>query len=216
MEDLKLCEVHYLQGRHRQNKEKVPESLKLQRKSSNKNNNVEIRANMARLMEKRKRKSPDALVAGDDAPSRTKALKKRGESQLELIRMVLEKEIQKNKKNKKKKKKKKCKEKKRNKKEEDELHYSEGELRRELPNGVMEIAPASSTPNVASHCDDVKVGFDHKSLTPRYFRSKNVERVPVGNLQVGFYDFHCLYITCSNVFLMIQMFVLRLCHMDGT
>ncbi|PNX65795.1 lysine-specific demethylase 3B, partial [Trifolium pratense] len=71
----------------------------------------------------------------------------------------------------------------------EEVEFNEGELRRELPNGVMEISPAS-TPhdynNVSSHCD-VKVGVDHNrvvAVTPRNFRSKNVDRVALGKLQV--------------------------------
>ena len=73
-------------------------------------------------------------------------------------------------------------------KEKEELCYTKEELRRELPNGVMEISPASPTRdynNVGSHCD-VKVGVDSKTVAPRYFRSKNVDRVPAGKLQVCF------------------------------
>ena len=33
MENMKLCEIHYLQGRHRQYRENVPEDLKIQRKT---------------------------------------------------------------------------------------------------------------------------------------------------------------------------------------
>ncbi|KAK7362966.1 hypothetical protein VNO77_05091 [Canavalia gladiata] len=191
MENLKLCEIHYLQGRHRQYKEKVPESLKLQRKRKEKDpsvvDNVESRARRASTMAKKKRKiseDSEALVVATAASSRKKALKQ-GDMQMELIRMVLKREAEKKKNNKKKKKKKKTKKKKEE--GEEELHYSEGELRRELPNGVMEISPASTTHdynnNVDSHCD-VKVGVDSKTVTPRYFRSKNVDRVPAGKLQV--------------------------------
>ncbi|XP_061349368.1 lysine-specific demethylase JMJ28-like [Gastrolobium bilobum] len=191
MEKLKLCEIHYLQGRHRQFKEKVPESLKLQRKSKKNDpyvlNNVEIRARKACKMAKKKRKlseGSEALVVG---PARKKALKQ-GDMQLELIKMVLKREVEKRKKmknNNNNNNNKKKKEEEEDDEEGEELNYSEGELRRELPNGVMAISPAS-TPhdynNVGSHCD-VKVGVDHKAVTPRYFRSKNVERVPVGKLQ---------------------------------
>ncbi|KAK7327985.1 hypothetical protein VNO77_22079 [Canavalia gladiata] len=76
MENLKLCEIHYLQGRHRQYKEKVPESLKLQRKRKNDDVVGKIRA-------KKKRKSAEALVAR--------------KKQLELIRMVMEREVEKKK-----------------------------------------------------------------------------------------------------------------------
>jgi len=77
-------------------------------------------------------------------------------NQLELIRMVLQREVEKKK------------------KKESQLNlnlHSNHELRKELPNGVMAIASAS-TPNVAS--------------SSRYFRSKNVERGSVSKLQVGF------------------------------
>ncbi|XP_068497063.1 lysine-specific demethylase JMJ28-like isoform X2 [Phaseolus vulgaris] len=144
MENLKLCEIHYLQGRHRQNKETVPESLKLQRKRQNDVVETKIGA-------KRKRKSREALV--------------NRRNQLELIRMVLQREVEKKK------------------KKESQLNlplnlnlnlHSNHELRKELPNGVMAIASAS-TPNVAS-CS-------------RYFRSKNVERGSVAqcgrNLKKG-------------------------------
>ncbi|XP_020221424.1 lysine-specific demethylase JMJ25 isoform X2 [Cajanus cajan] len=138
MENLKLCEIHYLQGRHRQHKEKVPESLKLQRKRKNDAVAVEIGA-------MRKRKSAEALA------SRRK--------QLELIRMVLQREV----------------EKKRKKESQLNLH-SHLHFNHDLPNAVVAIGSAS-TPNVASsRCDVVGV-------TPRYFRSKNVERVSVGKLQ---------------------------------
>ncbi|RDX81127.1 Lysine-specific demethylase JMJ25, partial [Mucuna pruriens] len=137
MENLKLCEIHYLQGRHRQHKEKVPESLKLQRKRKNDAVEVEIGA-------KRKHKSAEALA------SRRK--------QLELIRMVLQREVEKKR------------------KKESQLHlHCDRDFNNELPN---EIASAS-TPNVPSpRCGVVTV-------TPRYFRSKNLERGSVGKLQCG-------------------------------
>ena len=207
-ENLKLCEIHYLQGRHRQYKEKVPESLKLQRKrksnndeeeepepdNNNNNNvlddNVESRARRtSRIVKKKRMLSGDS---DDGSPARKKALKQ-GDMQLELLRMVLKREAEKKKsKNKRnnnnKKKNNKKKENKKKKEEKEELCYTKEELRRELPNGVMEISPASPTRdynNVGSHCD-VKVGVDSKTVAPRYFRSKNVDRVPAGKLQVCF------------------------------
>ncbi|KAK7319593.1 hypothetical protein RJT34_04316 [Clitoria ternatea] len=202
-DNLKLCEIHYLQGRHRQYKEKVPESLKLQRKRKNEEpsviDNTESRAREGSRTARKKRKvseGSDALAIVPSGSARKKALKQGGggggggDMQLELIKMVLKREAEKKNKDKKNvKKKKKIKKKKKKKEEEDEqkeLHYSEGELRRELPNGVMEISPASKThdyDNVDSHCD-VKVGVDCKTVTPRYFRSKNVDRVPAGKLQI--------------------------------
>ncbi|TKY59356.1 Lysine-specific demethylase JMJ25 [Spatholobus suberectus] len=196
-DNLKLCEIHYLQGRHRQYKEKVPESLKLQRKRKpneepNVLDNVESRARRTSIIAKKKRRlseGPEALVIAASSSARKKKKElKRGDMQLELIRMVLKREAEKKNKNSKKKKKKNKKKenKKKKEEEEEELCYSKGELRRELPNGVMEISPASPNRdynNVGSHCD-VKVGVDCRTVTPRYFRSKNVDRVPVGKLQI--------------------------------
>lgn len=213
MDNLKLCEIHYLQGKHRQYREKVPESLKLQRKRKNKEeeqeqeqetvvgvDNVEetVRVEKEFKMELRKTKKKKVKLAessesltdspSGSVPARKKTLKQ-CDTQLDLIRMVLEREVEKRKRNNtNKKKNKKKKMKKKVIKEEVELHdFKEGELRRELPNGVMEISPAS-TPgdykNVGTHCD-VKVG-DHKivAVTPHYFRSKNIDRVALGKLQV--------------------------------
>ncbi|XP_020231470.1 lysine-specific demethylase JMJ25 isoform X2 [Cajanus cajan] len=192
-DSLKLCEIHYLQGRHRQFKEKVPESLKLHRKRKpseepNALDNAESRVRRTSRIVKKKRKlseGSDALVVAASSAARKKKELKQGDVQLELLRMVLKREAEKKNKSKSKKKKKK-KVKKKKKEEEEELCYGEGELRRELPNGVMEISPASPNRdynNVGSHCD-VKVGVDCRTVTPRYFRSKNVDRVPVGKLQI--------------------------------
>jgi len=70
------------------------------------------------------------------------------------------------------------------------VNYSEGELRKELPNGVMEIAPVSTSHRrddddvVDFHCNGKAV------VTPPYFRSKNVDRrVPIDNFHVGFFSY---------------------------
>ncbi|KAI9121161.1 hypothetical protein K1719_008194 [Acacia pycnantha] len=194
MDNVKLCEIHYLQGRHRQYKEKVPESLKLQRKRKkglNKDdsvlNNVEVKARkvvkMAKMMRKRIKVSDDSESM--EAPV-GKKVSKQGNKQLELIRMVLKREVEKRKKKKKMKRKE-------EEEEQEELHYSDGELTKELPNGLMAISMASTAPeycNVGSQCD-VKLCVDHKAITPRYFRSKNVERLPEGKLQVLPYERKC-------------------------
>ncbi|WVZ22904.1 hypothetical protein V8G54_001448 [Vigna mungo] len=106
--------------------------------------------------------------------------------QLELIRMVLKREAEKKNKNNKgkKKNKKKNKKKKKKKEEEEELCYGEGELRRELPNGVMEISPASPTrdyDNVASHCD-VKVAITARH--PFWISIEAVRAVHIAYAQV--------------------------------
>ncbi|RZB82722.1 Lysine-specific demethylase JMJ25 isoform B [Glycine soja] len=126
-ENLKLCEIHYVQARRRQHKK----TLKLKRKRQNDAVEAQIGA-------KRDRKSREALV--------------NRRNQLELIRMVLQREVEKKK------------------KKESQLNlnlnlhlYSNHELKKELPNGVMAIAS-----NVASS---------------RYFRSKNADSGSVSKLQ---------------------------------
>ncbi|KAL2579440.1 hypothetical protein AAZV13_15G063000 [Glycine max] len=101
-ENLKLCEIHYVQARRRQHKK----TLKLKRKRQNDAVEVQIGA-------KRDRKSREALV--------------NRRNQLELIRMVLQREVEKKKK-----------------KQSQlnlnlHLHFNH-ELKKELPNGVMAIA----------------------------------------------------------------------------
>ncbi|KAJ0263528.1 hypothetical protein HA466_0038680 [Hirschfeldia incana] len=64
------------------------------------------------------------------------------------------------------------------------------ELTKVLPYGIMAISPPSpTTSNVSSSpspspCDDVKVGEEPVSLTKRRFRSKNIEPLPFGKMQV--------------------------------
>ncbi|KAL5579283.1 hypothetical protein UlMin_011725 [Ulmus minor] len=177
-DNLKLCEIHYLQGRHRQYKEKVPESLKLQRKAKSakegegNGDKIRIRAKKSGMVAKiMKRKRPGETL------KKMKKLK-RGDTQLELIRMVLKREAEKSK----------------NKKKNVSFleENSEGELTRDLPNGRMAISSSSpSSPrqlsgNVVSDSPiDVKVGVDLGQFVPqRRFRSKNIEALPIGKLQV--------------------------------
>lgn len=196
MENVKLCEIHYLQGRHRQYKEKVPESLKLQRKRKKNhgvdrddntviNHNAGVKARkvvkMAKMMRKRVKLSSDEKKDVEGNLGKKVSKKGNKHKQLELIRMVLKREVEKRKK------KKKVKRREEEKEEEVEgLYYNEGELTKELPNGLMAISMASTAQeycNVGSQCD-VKLCGDHRAITPRYFRSKNVERLQEGKLQV--------------------------------
>nr|POE80422.1 lysine-specific demethylase jmj25 [Quercus suber] len=171
MENMKLCEIHYLQGRHRQYKEKVPESLKLQRKKKSKKSqgsketaSTEFGIRVERVKMKRKLKKP-ARVSGSEAALLDETLrkmksKKKGNLQLELIRMD-------------------------NSEEEEE---EEGELTRQLPNGVMAISPVPSPSprnfnNVDGNCD-VKVGVENGVVRRRCFRSKNIEPLPFGTMQL--------------------------------
>ncbi|XP_050289017.1 lysine-specific demethylase JMJ28 isoform X3 [Quercus robur] len=211
MENMKLCEIHYLQGRHRQYKEKVPESLKLQRKKKSKKSqgcketaSSEFGIRVERVKMKRKVKKP-ARVSGSEAALLDETLrkmksKKKGNLQLELIRMVLKRDLEKKKKNKKKKKKSDfplVKKKKNMKTKQNEIELEdnseeeeeeEEELTRQLPNGVMAISPVPSPSprnfnNVDGNCD-VKVGVENGVARRRCFRSKNIEPLPFGTMQL--------------------------------
>ncbi|OMO76630.1 hypothetical protein CCACVL1_15541 [Corchorus capsularis] len=194
MEDKKLCEIHHIQGRHRQRKQKVPESLKMQRKNWKRNafekNKLEIRAKLLKLAKPMKRKR---LIGGesealDEAVRKMKL--KRGDLPLELIRMVLKREIEK----KKKRKESDC-------SDFDEDEEEKSDMMRQLPNGLMAISSSSphfdnaascsgsgsGSGSVSGSCFNVKVGETETNtvaITRRRFRSKNIEPLPVGTLQV--------------------------------
>ncbi|XVF87595.1 hypothetical protein PTKIN_Ptkin18bG0132600 [Pterospermum kingtungense] len=194
MEGKKLCEVHHIQGRHRQKKQKVPESLKMKRnKRKNKafeKNKLEIRAKLLKLAKPMKRKG----VIGGESEALDEAVRKmklkRGDLPLELIRMVLKREIEK-----KKRKQSDCSD------FDDDDGEEKGDLMRELPNGLMAISSSSphfdnpgscsgsgsGSGSVSGSCFNVKVGETETNtvaITRRRFRSKNIEPLPVGTLQV--------------------------------
>ncbi|GMP74920.1 hypothetical protein CsSME_00032173 [Camellia sinensis var. sinensis] len=180
MENKKLCEIHHIQGRHRQNKEVVPESLKLKRKKSKSRNqeesdpqNQKIRA---RKRDKdcdskpvKKSKNVDVSEALDEALRKMKL--KRGDLQLELIRVFLKRQVEK--------------------KKERELRKnreSETEVTKELPYGVMSISPPLSYQNHnASASCNVKLGIESSSIPRRCFRSKNIEPIPISTMQVSWH-----------------------------
>ncbi|KAK9267837.1 hypothetical protein L1049_010273 [Liquidambar formosana] len=172
MDNKKLCEVHHLQGRHRQYKQKVPDSLKLQRKKrlkplnkAPKLHNLKIRAKKVVESAKRRRSSVGVSEALDEALKKMKL--KKGDLRLELIRMFLRRQVE------------------RRKKRELEAE-DEGELMRDLPNGLMAISPPPARQqfgNAGPFCE-VKIGIDSGSFTRRCFRSKNIEPLPIGSLQV--------------------------------
>ncbi|XVF27748.1 hypothetical protein REPUB_Repub14bG0135300 [Reevesia pubescens] len=187
MEGKKLCELHHIQGRQRQNKQKVPESLKMQRKKKAfEKNKLKIRAKLLKLARpmKRKRVTGGESEALDEAVRKMKL--KRGDLPLELIRMVLKREIEKKKR-----------------KESDVSDFDDDEeeksdLMRELPNGLMAISSSSphfdnagscsgsGSGSVSGSCFNVKVGETETNtvaITRRRFRSKNIEPLPVGTLQ---------------------------------
>lgn len=190
MDNLKLCEIHYLQGRHRQCKEKVPDSLKLQRtnrKSIETDSNVEnvvIRAPKAATLAKlmKRKKLAGATAALDGMLNRMKM--KKGSMQLELIRMVLRREVEKRRK---KKVVEKARKRMKNQGNEIELEEnSDKEMMRQLPNGLMAISPSPSplqSGNEGSSCG-IKIGAESRPVQQRRFRSKNVNILPVGDLQV--------------------------------
>ncbi|KAJ0081400.1 hypothetical protein Patl1_10911 [Pistacia atlantica] len=179
MDDKKLCEVHHLQGRHRQHRQKVPESLKLQRKGKKifkVQRNPLIRAQKIMKLKKKKRVIGES-EALDEAVKKMKL--KRGDLQLELIRMVLKKEVEKRKKRK-------------------EFEDGDGEnsdnsdsdsdteFTRALPNGLMAVSTiysSTNSDNAGTSCA-VKIGAEPATVSRRCFRSKNIEPVPVGTLQV--------------------------------
>ncbi|KAI4304319.1 hypothetical protein MLD38_039849 [Melastoma candidum] len=165
MGDKKLCEIHYLQGKHRQNKEKVPESLKLERSRGRPRGKSPVVSKMKIRAQKMKKR-------------------KLGK---ELMRMLVEREVEKRR----------------------EVQQSESvregadkedeeevvDMMRRLPHGVMVISQSPvgkknaglndrSGGNVGS-LYDVKVGENGVNLgSRRRFRSKNLEPLPLGMVQV--------------------------------
>ncbi|KAL3522153.1 hypothetical protein ACH5RR_014987 [Cinchona calisaya] len=168
----KLCHIHYLQGRRRQLKQKVPESLKLERKSKKikkkDGERIRVPSKMAAAKKRQKRCVSEVL---DEALRRMKL--KRGDLHLELIREFLKRQVEKKK------------ERKEN-EEESELN-GETELTRVLPYGVMAISCKNGDNNA---CGDegvdvkigVNLGFGLNSW--RSFRSKNIEPLPISTMQV--------------------------------
>lgn len=163
MEDKKLCEIHYIQGRHRQRKEKVPESLKLERKPKNSQNQEIGGKHKGKESEKRKRTVGEAL---DETLKKMKL--KRGDLELELIREFLKRQVEKN-----------------AEREFEEREKEKKKLTKELPNGVMAITPSPSPQNFSNAGPyNVKVGENCTSFYQRSFRSKNIEPIPVSTVQI--------------------------------
>nr|ADQ37351.1 unknown [Arabidopsis lyrata] len=184
LEGKKMCEAHHSQQSLKRSKKKVPESSKLvrSRRGGDEATSSAIEPNESRIRAIRLGKSKRKRVMGE-AEAMDEAVKKmklkRGDLQLDLIRMVLKREVEKRTRLPDTKKKKK--------KENNNGGFGEfvgEELTRVLPNGIMAISPPSpTTSNVSSPCD-VKVGEEPISMTKRRFRSKNIEPLPVGKMQV--------------------------------
>ncbi|KZV16035.1 hypothetical protein F511_26164 [Dorcoceras hygrometricum] len=169
-----LCDIHYLQGKHRQNRQKVPESLKLERKVTKRRakNGDTVRVSKLKqvtsAVERRKRQAVSEAL--DDVLKRMKL--KTGDLQLELIREFLKRQVAKKK------------------EKEQELNDNVvADETRELPYGVMAISqsPASLKKFGESNGGlDVKLGVNLQgdSVLQRHFRSKNIEPLPIGTMQI--------------------------------
>ncbi|KAI3466625.1 hypothetical protein Pfo_023288 [Paulownia fortunei] len=176
MDGKTLCDIHYLQGKHRQHKQKVPDSLKLERTVTKKreNSNGESSRRVSKMTkmpvavavaEKRRRRCVSETL--DEALKRMKL--KRGDLHLELIRVFLKRQVEK-------------------KKEKELKENAIGDETRELPYGVMAISQSPSSLQKFRGNDglDVKIGVDSygNSFLQRHFRSKNMEPLPIGTMQV--------------------------------
>ncbi|CAN1327010.1 Lysine-specific demethylase JMJ28 [Linum perenne] len=177
MQGKKLCEIHHLQGKHRQNRWKVPESLKIQREYSNVKGRFRAQNGEVKLGKNKKRKKLDLGLLDEVKKKKMKRIKaKKNALQFELIRMVLKREGEKR-----------NKKKKTTDSDSDKSEEDEEELMQDLPNGFMAISPAKHFNNVGS-CSasttscEVKIGADFSSR--RRFRSKNIEPIPIAALQV--------------------------------
>ncbi|KAH6764637.1 hypothetical protein C2S51_015886 [Perilla frutescens var. frutescens] len=174
MDGKTLCDIHYLQGKHRQHKQKVPESLKLERNASKKSekSNGECSRRISKLAKKpavvaEKRRRRCVSEALDEALKRMKL--KRGDLHLDLIRVFLKRQVEK-------------------KKERELKESSVADETRVLPCGVMAISQSHSSLQSFRENDglDVKIGGDSNasSLLQRHFRSKNIEPLPISTMQV--------------------------------
>ncbi|KAG8365455.1 hypothetical protein BUALT_Bualt18G0106600 [Buddleja alternifolia] len=171
MDGKTLCDIHHLQGKHRQNKQKVPESLKLERTVTKKRgkSNGESSRKPSRttdlpvaVAEKKRRRCVSEKL--DEALKRMKL--KSGDLQLDLIRVFLKRQVEK-------------------KRERELKENAIGDEKRELPYGVMAISQSPSSLQKFGE-NDVKLGMDSdgNSLLERHFRSKNIEPLPISTMQV--------------------------------
>ncbi|KAG8385636.1 hypothetical protein BUALT_Bualt03G0065700 [Buddleja alternifolia] len=169
MDGKTMCDIHYLQGKHRQHKQKVPDSIKLERKIKKKEKiNGESSSRVPRTqipaLKAETRRVSEAL---DETLKRMKW--KRGDLQLELIRVFLQRQVEK-------------------KKEKELKENAIGDETRVLPYGVMAISqpPPSWQKLRENDVLDVKLGVDthSSSVLQRHFRSKNIEPLPITSMQV--------------------------------
>ncbi|KAL7102955.1 hypothetical protein ACP275_08G150700 [Erythranthe tilingii] len=179
MEGKTLCDIHHLQGKHRQNKTKVPDSLKLERNVTKKRGSVNGESSSRRVSKSKAAKMPVAAAVAEKRRRRCvsealdEALKrmklKRDDLHLDLIRVFLKRQVEK-------------------KKEKELKETAIGDETRELPCGIMAISQSHSTLQKFPENDglNVKVGVDSSNgfLLQRHFRSKNIEPLPISTMQV--------------------------------
>ncbi|CAH8345638.1 unnamed protein product [Eruca vesicaria subsp. sativa] len=172
LEGKRLCETHTSQLTQKRNREKASASttkVVRSRKGDEAASSSEIRDSEFGKSKKRKKREEE-----DEAR----------DLRLDLIRMALKREAEKNKKKKTLTMKKK-KEEKKKKKSKGFGGFVGEELTKVLPNGIMAISPPSpTTSDVSSSPCDVKVGQEDISMIRRRFRSKNVEALTFGKMQV--------------------------------
>lgn len=171
MDDKKFCELHHLQLRHRQHREKVPESLKLKRRGRNRSRNKQVKNPEIQDVEKEsvsrhstRSKNAETSEALDGALSKGKL--KKGDPPLELIKELWSRKNKGGKQN---------------------LEPEENlELTRELPNGIMAISPPLSSDDLDNAAEpyNAKVGTVSAVSRRRGFRSKNVEPAPIATTQI--------------------------------
>ncbi|KAI7736283.1 hypothetical protein M8C21_022733, partial [Ambrosia artemisiifolia] len=182
-----LCDAHFRQGRLRQNKEPVPDNLKLDRAKTRKhqqnpNDNLGSSRKRANTEEdssdktsnlstkrpkrgekKAKLKAKSSVDISEDLDDALKKMNlKKGDLQLDLIRGCLNRQVEK--------------------KKGKQPHKED--IVKELKYGRLEISQASpSTTPVA--VSKVKVGAPVSGSAPtRFFRSKNIDPVPIATMQV--------------------------------
>ncbi|KAK3011119.1 hypothetical protein RJ639_012678 [Escallonia herrerae] len=201
MDGKKLCEIHYIQGRHRQHKEKVPDSLKLERKKPNsrvgdskkpssRSKNSEKPSPRNQEFEKPSTRDQEHEIQNLEVKTNKKgktagpSKRKRSVGASEALDETLKKMKLKRgdlqlelireflKREVQKKKKK------------DVQRENEGEFMRKLPYGLMAISPSVSPQNFGNVGPyNVKVGLVSSPFPRRCFRSKNIEPLPIGAMQ---------------------------------
>ncbi|KAI3838386.1 hypothetical protein MKW92_026878 [Papaver armeniacum] len=167
LDGIKFCEFHHLQSRHRQYKQKVPDSIKYLRQSGKKlDSSVALDQDSSKFLKSiRKIKTRQVGFPQDEVFKKLK-LNKGDSLQWELIKVFLQRQIER-------------------KKECLSDYMDERELVRDLPNGLMAISPVPDVnfDNAASFCDR-KLGLDTGVFVRRSIRSKNIEPLPISTLQV--------------------------------